>query len=68
MGRKDALLGFWLGGYVLGILAWQVRTPAIQFIETFGLSANTSGALLMGFICSVIMVVGVLVDSFLSSS
>jgi hypothetical protein len=67
MGRKDALLGFWIVGYLLGILAWQVRTPAIQFIETFGLSTNTAGALLMGFICSVVMVVGVLVNSFLSS-
>jgi CHASE2 domain-containing sensor protein len=68
MGRKDALLGFWLIGYVLGIIAWQVRTPAVQFIETLGLSADTAGALLMGFICSIVMVVGVLINSFLSSS
>lgn len=68
MGRKDALLGFWLIGYILGILAWQVRAPAVQFIETFGLSADTAGALLMGFICSMVMVVGVLINSFLSSS
>lgn len=68
MGRKEALLGFWIVGYILGILAWQVRAPAVQFIETLGLSADTAGALLVGFICSIVMVVGVLVNNFLSSS
>lgn len=68
MGRKAALFGFWLVGYVLGIFAWVVRVPMLQFIESIGLSANTAEALIAGLFGSSLMLVGVLLWSFLSSS
>lgn len=68
MGRKAALFGFWLVGYVLGIFAWVVRVPMLQFIESIGLSANTAEALVAGLFGSSLMLVGVLLWSFLSSS
>ena len=68
MGRKAALFGFWLAGYVLGIFAWIVRVPLLQFIESIGLGANTAEALIAGLFGSSVMLVGVLLWSFLSSS
>jgi hypothetical protein len=68
MGRKAVLIGFWLAGYVLGMFAWLVRVPVLQFIESIGLSANTSEALIAGLFGSSVMLVGVLLWSFLSSS
>jgi hypothetical protein len=62
------LFGFWLAGYVLGVFAWFVRVPLVQFIENFGLSADTAAGLLMGLMGSSVMVLGVLFWSFMSSS
>jgi hypothetical protein len=68
MGRKVVLFSFWLVGYVLGFFAWLVRVPVLQFIESIGLSANTAEALVAGLFGSSVMLVGVLLWSFLSSS
>jgi hypothetical protein len=68
MGRRTILFGFWLLGYALGFGAWLVRAPVIQFIENFGLSADTAGALITGLAGSVVMLVGVILWSYLSSS
>ncbi|HEV2225535.1 MAG TPA: hypothetical protein VGR56_01875 [Nitrososphaerales archaeon] len=64
----SALLGFWIGGYVLGSLAWMVKTPVLQFVQNMGLSADAAGALIAGLIGSSVMVIAVLAWSFLSSS
>jgi len=68
MGRKTILFGFWLLGYALGFFAWLVRNPVIQFIENFGISADAAGALITGFAGSVVMLVGVVLWSYMSSS
>jgi len=68
MGRKTILFGFWLLGYALGFFAWVVKAPVIQFIENFGLSADAAGALITGFAGSVVMLVGVVLWSYLSSN
>jgi hypothetical protein len=68
MGRKLVLVGFWLLGYALGFFAWLVRAPVIAFIENFGLSADVAGALITGFAGSLMMLVGVIMWSYLSSS
>jgi hypothetical protein len=68
MGRKLVLFGFWLLGYALGFFAWLVRSPVIAFIENFGLSADVAGALITGFAGSLMMLVGVITWSYLSSS
>ena len=68
MGRKTVLIGFWLIGYALGFFAWLIRAPVIQFIENLGLSANLAGALLTGLAGSIMMLVGVFLWSFMSSS
>ncbi|MDG6962859.1 MAG: hypothetical protein JRN56_07200 [Nitrososphaerota archaeon] len=68
MGRKLILLAFWLVGYALGFFAWLVRAPVISFIETFGLSSDMAGALITGFAGSLVMLVGVVTWSYLSSS
>ncbi len=68
MGRKLVLIGFWLLGYMLGFFAWLVRTPVINFIETFGISSDVAGALITGFAGSLVMLVGVILWSYMSSS
>lgn len=68
MGRKTILVGFWLLGYALGFFAWLVRAPVISFIENFGLTADMAGALITGFAGSLVMLVGVILWSYLSSS
>jgi hypothetical protein len=68
MGRKAVLFSFWLVGYVLGMFAWLVRVPVLQFIESIGLSANTAEALIAGLFGSGVMLAAVLLWSFLSSS
>ena len=68
MGRKTILFGFWLLGYALGFFAWLVRDPIINFIKNFGLSADAASALITGFAGSVVMLVGVFLWSYLSSS
>lgn len=67
MGKKAVLLGFWLVGYALGYFAWMVRGPVLQFVENFGLSSDAAGGLIMGFMGSAVMIVGVLFWSFMSS-
>ena len=68
MGRKAVLFGFWLLGYALGFFAWLVRDPVTKFFMNFGLSADAAGALIAGFAGSVMMLVGVILWSYLSSS
>jgi hypothetical protein len=68
MGRKLILIGFWLLGYFLGFFAWIVRTPVITYIENFGISADAAGALITGFAGSLVMLVGVILWSYMSSS
>jgi len=68
MGRKAALIGFWIVGFVFGEVAWYMKTPVVQAIENIGLSADATQALMAGFFGSVVMVLSVLVWSFLSSS
>jgi len=63
MGRKSVLLGFALFGYVLGFLAWLVRTPVAKFIASIGLNQDISGAILAGFAGGILMVITVLVWS-----
>ena len=67
MGRKAVLIGFWLLGYAFGFFAWLVRAPVISAIENFGLSADMAGALITGFAGSLVMLVGVILWSYLSS-
>ena len=62
------LFGFWLLGYALGFFAWLVRVPVINFIMSLGLSADAAGALITGFAGSIMMLVGVVLWSYLSSS
>jgi hypothetical protein len=68
MGRKLVLFGFWLLGYALGFFAWLVRLPVMNFFENIGLSADAAGALITGFAGSLVMLVGVIMWSYLSSS
>jgi hypothetical protein len=68
MGRKAVLFGFWLLGYALGFFAWLVRAPVISFIMSLGLSEEVAGALITGLAGSIMMLVGVILWSYLSSS
>ena len=68
MGIKLVLFGFWLLGYALGFFAWLVRVPVISALENIGLSSDAAGALITGFAGSLMMLVGVIVRSYLSSS
>ena len=67
MGRKAVLFGFWLLGYALGFFAWLLRAPLITWITTLGFSENLAGALITGFAGSLVMLVGVILWSFMSS-
>ncbi|MDA4124587.1 MAG: hypothetical protein OK438_03950 [Thaumarchaeota archaeon] len=68
MGRKTILLGFWLLGYALGFFAYLVRAPVINFVMTLGLSADAAAGLITGFAGSLVMLVGVILWSYLSSN
>jgi len=68
MGRKLILLGFWLLGYFLGFFAWLVRVPVISALENIGLSSDAAGALITGFAGSLVMLVGVIMWSYMTSS
>jgi hypothetical protein len=68
MGRKAVLFGFWLLGYALGFFAWLVRVPVIQWISTLGFSQDVASALITGFAGSLVMLVGVILWSYLSST
>jgi hypothetical protein len=68
MGRKAVLVGFWLLGYALGFFAWLVRAPIINGIMHLGVSADVAGALITGLAGSIVMLVGVTLWSYLSSS
>ncbi|MDA4127051.1 MAG: hypothetical protein OK452_07590 [Thaumarchaeota archaeon] len=68
MGRKIVLVAFWLLGYTLGFFAWLVREPVVNFIRNFGVSADVAGALITGLAGSMMMLVGVILWSYLSSS
>jgi len=68
LGRKAALVGFWITGWVLGAFAWIIKTPVLSFVQNIGLSSDVSQALIAGIFGSAVMVLSVLVWSFLSSS
>ncbi|HXY56796.1 MAG TPA: hypothetical protein VEH01_04190 [Nitrososphaerales archaeon] len=68
MGRKLVLFGFWLLGYFLGFFAWLIRVPVINALESIGFSSDAAGALITGFAGSLVMLVGVIMWSYLSSS
>jgi len=66
MGRTTVLFGFWLVGYVLGLLVWMIRGPVVNWVVNLGISSDLAGAMITGFASSVAMLVGVLVWSFMS--
>ena len=68
MGKKAVLAGFWIVGFALGAAAWYLKTPALQFVESIGLSGQIGEALLAGLFGSMVMVLTVLTWSFLSPS
>ena len=68
MGRKAVLFGFWLLGYALGFFAWFASPSVIAWIETLGFSSEIAGALITGLAGSIMMMVGVILWSYLSSS
>ena len=68
MGRNLVLFGFWLLGYFLGFFAWLIRVPVINALENIGFSSDAAGALITGFAGSLVMLVGVIMWSYLSSS
>ena len=68
MGRRTILFGFWLLGYALGFFAWLIRTPVMNFVMSLGLSSDAASALITGFAGSIVMLVGVILWSYLSSS
>lgn len=68
MGRKAVLFGFWLLGYTLGFFAWLVRKPVISWIMNLGVSEELAGAFITGLAGSVVMLVGVILWSYMSSS
>ena len=68
MGRKAVLFGFWLLGYALGFFAWVVRVPVISWIMTLGFSEEVAGAMITGFAGSIVMLVGVVLWSYLSTN
>jgi len=68
MGRKSVLLGFWLLGYTLGFFAWFASPSVLSWIESLGFSAQIAGALITGLAGSIMMLVGVFLWSYLSSS
>jgi len=55
-------------GYALGFFAWLVRVPVISWIMTLGFSADLASAMITGFAGSLVMLVGVILWSYLSSS
>jgi hypothetical protein len=68
MGRKAVLFGFWLLGYALGFFAWFASPSVIAWIQSLGFSAEIAGALITGLAGSIMMMVGVILWSYLSSS
>jgi hypothetical protein len=68
MGRKAVLFGFWLIGYSLGFGAWLVRAPVFAWVTSLGFSQEVAGALITGLAGSIVMLVGVVLWSFLTSS
>lgn len=63
LGRKTVLLGFALFGYVLGFLAWLLRSSVVRFVADIGLNQDVTGAILAGLAGGFLMVVSVLVWS-----
>jgi hypothetical protein len=68
MGRMAVLFGFWLLGYALGFFAWVVRAPVISWIMTLGVTAEVAGAMITGFAGSIVMLVGVVLWSYMSTN
>jgi hypothetical protein len=61
MGRKTVLLGFALFGYVLGFLAWLLRSSVASMIASIGLNQDLSDAILAGIAGGFLMLISVLV-------
>lgn len=47
MGRKTILLGFTLFGYVLGFLAWLLRSSVASLVAGLGANQDIAGAILV---------------------
>lgn len=63
MGRKTVLFGFWLFGYILGFLAWALRTPVVDFISKLGINQEIATAILAGILGGFLMVISVIIWS-----
>ncbi len=61
MGRKTVLLGFALFGYVLGFLAWLLRSSVVNLVEDLGVNQDIAGAILAGIAGGFLMVLAALV-------
>ena len=61
MGRKTILLGFALFGYVLGFLAWLLRSSVAGFVASVGANQEIAGAILAGIAGGFLMVIAALV-------
>jgi hypothetical protein len=61
MGRKTVLLGFALFGYVLGFLAWLLRSSVVNLVESLGVNQDIAGAILAGIAGGFLMVLAALV-------
>lgn len=61
MGRKTVLLGFALLGYVLGFLAWLLRSSVVAAVELIGVNQDVAGAILAGIAGGFLMVLAALV-------
>ncbi|MGD0638007.1 MAG: hypothetical protein ABSA72_08215 [Nitrososphaerales archaeon] len=63
MGRKTTLMGFSLFGFVLGFLAWLLRSSVSNLVSSIGLNQDIAGAILAGIAGGFLMLVAVLVWS-----
>lgn len=61
MGRKTILLGFALFGYVLGFLAWLLRSSVASLVASLGANQDIAGAILAGIAGGFLMVIAALV-------
>jgi hypothetical protein len=61
MGRKTILLGFALFGYVLGFLAWLLRSSVAGLVAGLGANQDIAGAILAGVAGGFLMVIAALV-------
>ena len=66
LGRASVLFGFWVVGYVVGVLVWVAKTPFMTWISTIGISPDLAGAIITGLASSLATMVGVLLWAFIA--